>query len=175
MQQVSKRIEKMQPSATLEMAQKSRELKQQGIDIISLSLGEPDFVIGPKDDPYLHRWWITPRTGKGAVYLHEMFKPDDDRALHDHPWESLSICLSGGMTEYMTNGESREVSKGDIIWRGSTYAHRLGQPKPNTRTLFITGERMRTWGFHCPKGWVRWRDFVAENPGEIGRGCGEMS
>jgi aspartate aminotransferase len=33
----------MEPSATLEMAKKSRELKSQGLDIISLSLGEPDF------------------------------------------------------------------------------------------------------------------------------------
>ncbi|MDB4088748.1 pyridoxal phosphate-dependent aminotransferase [Flavobacteriales bacterium] len=41
--QVAQRIQKMEPSATLEMAQKSRELKVQGIDIISLSLGEPDF------------------------------------------------------------------------------------------------------------------------------------
>lgn len=40
---VSERIRTMMPSATLEMAQKSRELKEQGIDIISLSLGEPDF------------------------------------------------------------------------------------------------------------------------------------
>ncbi|MEN8811164.1 MAG: pyridoxal phosphate-dependent aminotransferase [Flavobacteriales bacterium] len=43
MEHVSTRIKSMLPSATLEMAQKSRELKQQGIDIISLSLGEPDF------------------------------------------------------------------------------------------------------------------------------------
>mgnify|MGYP000380310753 CR=1 FL=1 len=43
MQHVAQRIKNMKPSATLEMAQKSRELKQQGIDIISLSLGEPDF------------------------------------------------------------------------------------------------------------------------------------
>jgi aspartate aminotransferase len=41
--QVAQRIQKMEPSATLEMAKKSRELKAQGIDIISLSLGEPDF------------------------------------------------------------------------------------------------------------------------------------
>jgi len=43
MEQIATRIKKMLPSATLEMAQKSRELKQQGVDIISLSLGEPDF------------------------------------------------------------------------------------------------------------------------------------
>lgn len=40
---IAQRIQAMEPSATLEMAQKSRELKAQGIDIISLSLGEPDF------------------------------------------------------------------------------------------------------------------------------------
>jgi len=40
---VAQRIKNMEPSATLEMAQKSRELKSQGIDVISLSLGEPDF------------------------------------------------------------------------------------------------------------------------------------
>jgi aspartate aminotransferase len=41
--QISNRIASMEPSATLEMAKKSRELKEKGIDIISLSLGEPDF------------------------------------------------------------------------------------------------------------------------------------
>lgn len=40
---LSQRIEAMTESATLEMARKSRELKAKGIDIISLSLGEPDF------------------------------------------------------------------------------------------------------------------------------------
>ena len=40
---ISNRIQNMLPSATLEMAKKSRELKAQGEDIISLSLGEPDF------------------------------------------------------------------------------------------------------------------------------------
>lgn len=40
---LSDRINNMEESATLAMAKKSRELKQQGKDIISLSLGEPDF------------------------------------------------------------------------------------------------------------------------------------
>ncbi|MEN8794980.1 MAG: pyridoxal phosphate-dependent aminotransferase [Flavobacteriales bacterium] len=40
---IAQRIQSMEPSATLEMAKKSRELKSQGEDIISLSLGEPDF------------------------------------------------------------------------------------------------------------------------------------
>ena len=39
----SDRLNRLSESATLAMAQNSRELQAQGIDIISLSLGEPDF------------------------------------------------------------------------------------------------------------------------------------
>ena len=40
---ISDRVNRLSESATIAMARKARELKSQGIDIISLSLGEPDF------------------------------------------------------------------------------------------------------------------------------------
>ncbi len=43
MEQVSARIASLSPSATLAMSQKSNELKAQGLDVINLSVGEPDF------------------------------------------------------------------------------------------------------------------------------------
>ncbi|MCX6330518.1 MAG: pyridoxal phosphate-dependent aminotransferase [Bacteroidia bacterium] len=43
MEYLSDRIKSLSVSQTLAMAQKSRELKEKGLDIISLSLGEPDF------------------------------------------------------------------------------------------------------------------------------------
>jgi len=43
MAQLSDRLNRLSPSATLAMSQKSAELKAQGIDIINLSVGEPDF------------------------------------------------------------------------------------------------------------------------------------
>jgi aspartate aminotransferase len=43
MEYLSDRIKSLSVSQTLAMAQKSRELKAKGLDIISLSLGEPDF------------------------------------------------------------------------------------------------------------------------------------
>ena len=43
MSTISIRAANLQPSATIAIAQKSRELKAQGKDIISLSMGEPDF------------------------------------------------------------------------------------------------------------------------------------
>lgn len=41
--ELSDRLNAMEESATIAMSRKSRELKQQGKDVISLSLGEPDF------------------------------------------------------------------------------------------------------------------------------------
>ena len=43
MNQVSDRLAALAPSQTLAMSQKSSELKAQGVDVINLSVGEPDF------------------------------------------------------------------------------------------------------------------------------------
>ncbi|MBQ6062679.1 MAG: pyridoxal phosphate-dependent aminotransferase [Prevotella sp.] len=43
MAQLSDRLNRLAPSATLAMSQKSSEMKAQGIDVINLSVGEPDF------------------------------------------------------------------------------------------------------------------------------------
>ena len=43
MEQLSERLNRLSPSATLAMSQKSNELKAQGVNVINLSVGEPDF------------------------------------------------------------------------------------------------------------------------------------
>ena len=43
MAQLSDRLQRLAPSATLAMSQKSSEMKSQGIDVINMSVGEPDF------------------------------------------------------------------------------------------------------------------------------------
>ena len=43
MNRLSDRINALAPSATLAMSQKSSELRAQGVDVINLSVGEPDF------------------------------------------------------------------------------------------------------------------------------------
>jgi aspartate aminotransferase len=43
MNQLADRLNRLSPSATLAMSQKSAELKAQGVDVINLSVGEPDF------------------------------------------------------------------------------------------------------------------------------------
>lgn len=136
----------------------------------------PDMVIGPPEAPYLLRWYIIPRNQTFNVYYHRMLRDDDDRALHDHPWSSFSTVTRGQIIETTKEGK-RLLQKGDCIYRGPEFLHRLelvdGEP---AETLFITGPREREWGFDCPKGWVHWQDFVnPESPGQIGRGCGEFA
>ncbi len=43
MEHISQRVQSLAASATLAMSQKSAELKAQGVDVINLSVGEPDF------------------------------------------------------------------------------------------------------------------------------------
>ena len=47
MNPLSTRLQSLSPSETFAMAQKSNELKAQGIDVINLSVGEPDFATPP--------------------------------------------------------------------------------------------------------------------------------
>jgi hypothetical protein len=135
---------------------------------------EPDFVIGPKDDPYLRRWWIIPRNEGCNVYLHEILRSDDDRALHDHPWANTSMLLDGRYVEH-TGGGSVLREAGSIVSRQASDSHRLEiLPGERAVSLFMTGPKVREWGFWCPNGWVHWRDFTAGDNGElVGRGCGE--
>jgi hypothetical protein len=139
-------------------------------------LRDPDFIIGEPERPYLRRWWIVPRNEFQNLYLHEILRDDDDRALHDHPWRNTSLVLIGRYREITPSGSFiREA--GSLVERAATDSHRLelvdGQP---CVSLFFTGQKVREWGFHCPNGWVHWRDFTAGDDGSlVGRGCGEGS
>jgi hypothetical protein len=151
-------------------------------------LRKPSFLIG--DDPtrpYLRRWYLIPRNKHFNIYLHHVLRDDEDRALHDHPWESLSLCLKGQLGEVSRAPDgshvTRTIKAGTFVRRSSTFAHRLflihGVP---AWTLFVTGPRVREWGFLCPRGWRHWREFTAVDQlgedtgkGKVGRGCGEMA
>jgi len=134
----------------------------------------PDYLVGGTLSPYLRRWWVIPRNRWFNIYLHQFLRSDDDRALHDHPWVSCSIVLLGSYREHIA-GSVRDVFPGDILLRAPRTAHRIEvAPGGGCWTLFITGPRVREWGFHCPQGWRPWHQFVnADRPGEIGPGCGD--
>lgn len=148
----------------------------------------PDFVIGDPEAPYLFRWWLIPRNPFCNIYLHQTVSSDPDREMHCHPWWNVSIILRGLYVERMPArqeqkprmDERRHIDRlrapGDVVFRSGRHRHRLIVDGAPCWSLFITGPRYRTWGFWCRKGFVPWRRFVnPTRPGQVGRGCGEMS
>lgn len=154
---------------------------------LKVRAGGPDFVInGGGASPaqkvaYLRRWWVLPRNPVCGIYLHQILRDDDDRALHDHPWPNISIVLRGGYHEVTPlfgpgePGTSRFWrGPGSVVLRRATAAHRLVVGDGMAWTLFLTGPRLRDWGFWCARGWVPKDEFVdLDNRGAIGKGCGE--
>ncbi len=142
-----------------------------------MSRCKPDFQIGGSENPYLQRWWLIPRNRFFNIYLHRVLRDDDDRALHDHPWASLSICVRGRLREHLKGGDSRFVDAGRVVYRSACFAHRLELYDKFAVTIFITGPRVREWGFHCPKespagGWRHWKEFTSSaDVGEVGLVC----
>jgi hypothetical protein len=136
----------------------------------------PDVTIGGPERPYLLRWWVIPRNRWFNIYFHQFLRSDDERALHDHPWASCSILLSGRYVE-VTPGRATIRQAG--AWSGFTFrraeaAHRIAlfAGDPHVFTLFMTGPWQRPWGFHCPNGWRHWRNFIdPKDPGRPGPGC----
>ncbi len=132
---------------------------------------------------YMLRWWRIKRNAFFNIYYHRVLRSDDDRALHDHPWWNFSIVLSGGYYEHriLAGGVHTKIwhPAGSVRFRRSgDYAHRLelqsygesGHELP-AETIFITGPKLRRWGFHHPERWVdayEWDDFCEE------RGIGGM-
>jgi len=142
----------------------------------------PDYVIGPAENPYLRRWWIIPRNVGCNVYLHEILRSDDDRAGHDHPWHNTSYLIDGSYDEvtYYSQTPWQQAYRftrnaGESIVRNPQDTHRLIVPEGGRAvSLFVTGPKVRNWGFWCENGerWVRWEDFTGGENGElVGRGC----
>lgn len=142
---------------------------------------QPDFRIGSETpggfDAYLERWYVLPRNDAFNVYLHRFLRSDDDRALHDHPWENESWLLDGEYIEHLPDGRALRRVAGERVSRKATDRHRIelveGEAAPIS--LFVTGPKIREWGFWCEgERFVHWRDFTAaDDRGAIGPGCGE--
>ena len=135
-------------------------------------------VIG---EDYLTRWHIIPRNKWFNIYLHKFVGSDDDRALHDHPWWSVSFKLWGDQLIELAEDERGFDEDGNLfyidlyryihpLWpyfRSATQMHRMILEGDSAWTLFITGPRVRDWGFRVtPKdggderGWMHHQEFL---------------
>lgn len=116
--QLSDRILSMEESATIAMSRKSRELKSQGVDVISLSLGEPDFhtpdfikdaAKQAMDDNYTT---YTPVPGYDELRQSICDKFKRDNGLH---YEKDQIVVSTGAKQSIANVMMSVVNPGDEV------------------------------------------------------------
>lgn len=126
---------------------------------------------------YMERLWLfnpypTGSMGKRSkwqfpisIRLHCIRTPDEDRHLHDHPWNCRTIILRGC---YLENRQ------GDFKWRneGETAQLKFGKDyhriqmvckRPEDEgvwTMFITGKYRGTWGFDVDGIKVPFREYL---------------
>src|SRR6266576_3765132 len=104
---------------------------------------------------YLTRWYLI-RTRFVGVFLHRFHRSDEDRALHDHPWNFITIILWRGYLEHSPTG-TRRLWPGTIHWRPATWRHRAELIDGKSAwTLIIRFREHRMWGFWMPQGFVPW-------------------
>lgn len=112
--------------------------------------------------PYLSRYTLYDRKGAGKIYLHHFHQSDQDRELHNHPWdESVSLILTGGYYETRAIKEPDGSYITVTTWKGPfslnrIYAdtfHRatLQDEKQGAWTLFFAGRFTQRWGFLNPR------------------------
>jgi aspartate aminotransferase len=119
MNQLSDRINAIEESATLAMAAKAREFKQRGIDVINLSLGEPDFKTPAHiceaakkaiDDG---NYFTYPPVG-GYLDLREALAAKYQKE-NNVPYKAENIVVSNGAKQSIANTMLALINKGDEV------------------------------------------------------------
>jgi hypothetical protein len=129
----------------------------------------PDEVI---EDDFIKRWWLakiakqqgdayaplpdhTRETADYNLYLHCM-TGSDKNVLHDHPWANTSLILEGKVADHTPIGVHYR-GPGDMAYRRAEELHRLEVLEGPVWSLFLTGRKIREWGFQLPNGrWAPW-------------------
>ena len=115
---LSDRLNRLSPSATLVMSQKSAELKEQGVDVINLSVGEPDFntplhisEAGKKaiDEGYTR---YSPVAGYADLRKAIVAKLKNENNLE---YTADEIVVSNGAKQSVCNAVMALVGKGDEV------------------------------------------------------------
>ena len=118
MNTLSDRLNSLSPSATLAMSQKSSELKAQGIDVINLSVGEPDFNTPDHikeaakqaiDENYSR---YSPVPGYPALREAIVAKLKNENGLD---YSAAQISCSNGAKQCVCNAVLTLVNKGDEV------------------------------------------------------------
>lgn len=128
-----------------------------------MSTRKPDMVINRPGRSYLERW-IERRDKELSLFLHR-FRGSDPSDPHDHPADSISLCLWGEMKEQVFDSEGNlefelPIIPGRIVCRTANLLHRLAvEPGKECLTLFVFNERTKPWGFKKNGEWIEHAEY----------------
>ena len=115
---ISNRVESLSPSQTLAMSQKSTELRAQGVDVINLSVGEPDFNTPDHIKDAAKRaidenfTFYTPVAGYMSL---RKAIADNLRQVNGVEYAPEQIVVSGGAKQALCNAILAVVNPGDEV------------------------------------------------------------
>ncbi len=110
--------------------------------------------------PYLARYRLI-KTKWFSIYLHHILTSDQDRNMHDHPFNFTTFILWGGYLEHTPRGAEFH-GRFETIRHKATDLHRLElEPGVTAWTLFMRGPTIRRWGFQTAEGWIDWQEYEA--------------
>lgn len=147
------------------------------------------------EDVYMWRWWLFNAYGRDdrgdpnaprwtwlpSIRVHHICRADNDKHLHDHPWNARTIVLRGnyieerpGRTGAMARGAFAQLighylETRDAFNRQRGYSGRVlyGQyhrisavPPEGVYTLWFTWRYRGTWGFDVNGVKVPWREYL---------------
>lgn len=118
MNELSNRLNRLSPSATLAMSQKSGELRAQGVDIINMSVGEPDFNtpdhIKAAAERAIRENYSRYSPVAGYVSLREAIAAKLQRE-NGLTYSPAAICVSNGAKQSVCNTLMALVNPGDEV------------------------------------------------------------
>jgi len=100
----------------------------------------------------------------GSLRLHHIRRPDRGRHHHDHPFDFVSVLLTGGYVEERNPWDVVRAARlpGSVAFRRAEDLHTISAVLPGTWTFVVAGPRRREWGFATPRRWIGWRDYREE-------------
>jgi hypothetical protein len=124
----------------------------------------PSDLISQDGKPYMERYFLLGGSNRapGSTARYHHILESDMAALHDHPWDFVSVILSGTYVETTPTTE-QEFGPGSVLVRTAEQLHRLTLPNGPVWTFIIIGAPRRRWGFATDDGWVHWSEYLNQD------------
>ena len=106
-----------------------------------------------------------------SIRIHHILRKDEDRHLHDHPWDARTIILKGWYKERkqaeVFGYHTRTLTAGDTSPIRYGEYHSIDEvSEGGVWTMFFTWKYMGVWGFLVDGIKVPWREYLKETPSE---------